>query len=177
MVVFFKPKGSGVEGSIPDQEVQSLQLNFSEHTNSYQRCVHAAINQRTNQSKLAQMCPTRNSLPEVLYHMSWILYDSKCIGDELFRIGLKHLTTLEGNRFSVLFNSLEARIRFVLHVQLQFESYPEGVSFTVAHQWGDISQAEIEQTLKTVNSGRCYLSRLVEAGEEITHQAISASST
>ena len=26
----------------------------------------------------------------------------------------------------------------MLHVQLEFESYPEGVSFTVARQWGDI---------------------------------------
>ncbi|KAJ7380404.1 protein localization to kinetochore [Desmophyllum pertusum] len=169
MLVLFGSETTDTESSSFNQEVISVQLCYTpaEQFRGKMGKVHTLVKQSVNQDILTQMCSSKKDLTKVLEHMSGIIYKSKEIGDELFRIGLSHLMSFKENRFVVEFSSLKAFVKFVLHIQLELQSYPDSVTFTVSPIIGHYSQTEIKETLNTVNAGPWYLSRLVEAADQL----------
>lgn len=167
IVVVFAPETTG--GIFPNQDVRSVQLNFFTADTFTGRMgkVQTLVKQLVNEHILNQMCSSKKDLAKVLEHMSGIIHKSKEMGDELFRIGLSHLMSFEKDRLVVEFSSLKAFVKFVLHVQVGFSSYPNCVSFTALPKIGHLSRTEIEETLKAVSVGPRYLSRLVEAADQL----------
>ncbi|XP_078345160.1 uncharacterized protein LOC144630668 isoform X2 [Oculina patagonica] len=172
MTVLFGSEGSDSEDSSPNQEVKSIQLNFTpEEFTGKMRKVHTLVKQAVNQDILTQMCHSKKDLTKVLEHMSEIIFRSDKIGAELFRIGLSHLMSFKENKFVVEFSSLKAFVKFVLYIQLELQSYPDDVTFTVSSMIGHLSQTEIEEALNSVDAGPRYLSRLVDAADQLLNKA------
>ncbi|XP_020609492.1 uncharacterized protein LOC110048061 [Orbicella faveolata] len=169
MVVLFGSDIANSKDSFPNQEVKSIQLNFTptEQFRGKMGKVHTLVKQAVNQDLLSQMCSSKRDLTKVLEHMSGTIFKSNEIGEEFFRIGLTHLMSFKENRFVVEFSSLRAFVKFVLHIQLELQSYPDSVTFTVSPMIGRLSQTEIEEALNAVAAGPRYLSRLVEAADQL----------
>lgn len=98
------------------------------------------------------------------------MFKAKCVGDEIYRICLGHLITLNEDRFVVEFVSIKAFLKFVLDIQLDVTLYPSSVSFAVSLKIGHCSQAEIEEALNAVKHGPFYLSRLVETADKLLEE-------
>jgi len=169
MAVLFGSDIADSKGSSLNQEVKSIQLNFTptEQFIGKMGKVHTLLKQAVNQDVLSQMCPSKKDLTKVLEHMSGTIFKSNEIGEELFRIGLTHLMSFKEDRFVVEFSSLKAFVKFVLHIQLELQSYSDRVAFTVSPIIGHLGQSEIEEALNAVEAGPRYLSRLVEAADEL----------
>lgn len=167
IVVVFAPETT--EGVFHHQDVRSVKLNFTTADTFTGRMgkVQTIVKKLVNEDILNQMYSSRKDLAKVLEHVSGIIHKSNEIGDELFRIGLSHLMSFEEDRLIVEFSSLKAFVKFVLHIQVGLSSYPNCVSLTALPKIGHLSQTEIEETLNAVSAGPRYLSRVVDAADQL----------
>jgi len=169
--ISFGPVPAGTKASW-EQTVDSIKLNYTslENISSCQRKVHTLMKKCISRERLAEICSTKADLPKVLEDISFKMFKAKCVGDEIYRICLGHLITLNEDRFVVEFVSIKAFLKFVLDIQLDVTLYPSSVSFAVSLKIGHCSQAEIEEALNAVKHGPFYLSRLVETADKLLEE-------